>query len=182
MFKSKKCVSQKTIRQEWIPDLPYEMKNGKKVIAPCEVYVEKEAKNFETPELYVLFPYHLFHLSEGMLEIVHNTYEQRTQRFCYGWSQDLIQAALLGYTEYCARNLPENFRQKAEGYFFDAYFGPNYDWVPDQDHGCSSSLALHMMLLQEKRGRVLKRPAWPKEWKVSYRLPIPGGIVEEDDL
>ena len=33
------------------------------------------------------------------------------------------------------------------------------------------------MALQVDRGEVRFLPAWPKEWNVSFRLPVPGGTA-----
>jgi len=163
-----------------IPEIPQEVRNNKIVIAPCEIYVETEKKNIENPELYPVFPYYLYHMTEGIPQIVQDTYDERYHVYNMGWQQNLIQAALLGRTEKCKEELPVNFRKKEKGYFFDAYFGPNFDWTPDQCHGCAFSIALRMMLLQDKNGNVIKYPAWPKEWKVEYCLPATGGVVVKE--
>ena len=154
-----------------IPELPKEIRNGKEVIAPCESYNVKETINCENPELYPLFPYFMFHSTEGLPQIIQDTYDERINTFNNGWSQNLIQAALLLRKEKCEKELPENFRKKAEGYFFDAMFGPNFDWMPDQCHGSSNAITLRMMVLQDKKEKVKVNPCLPETWKAEFRLP-----------
>lgn len=162
-----------------IPEPPKEIRNGKEVIAPCESYNVKETINCENPELYPLFPYFMFHSTEGLPQIIQDTYDERINTFNNGWSQNLIQAALLLRKEKCEKELPENFRKKAEGYFFDAFFGPNFDWMPDQCHGSSNSIALRMMLLQDKGEKVKVNPCLPETWKSEFRLPSHNATIIE---
>ena len=112
-----------------------------------------------------------------MREVLTDTFFQRTNRHIAGWSQALEQAAILGMTDFCRETVTANFAAVAEDCFFPAYWGPNFDWTPDQDHGTSTSIGLLFMALQVDRGEVRFLPAWPEEWDVSFRLPVPGGIA-----
>jgi hypothetical protein len=49
----------------------------------------------------------------------------------------------------------DNFTAKQNSSRFPAFWGPNYDWVPDQDHGNLNSLALQCMLLQSEAHQTL---------------------------
>ncbi len=167
------------IAPEAVPELPTEIKDGRQVLAPCEKRQVDEACNVENPELYSVFPYFIFHSTQSLPQMVSDTYAQRSNRFNNGWSQNLIQAALLLNKEQCEKELPENFRRKAEDYYFDAFFGPNFDWTPDQCHGSSNSIALRMMLLQDKNERVLINPALPSQWEAEFRLPAHNNTVIE---
>jgi alpha-L-fucosidase 2 len=51
--------------------------------------------------------------------------------------------------------------------------GPNYDWVPDQDHGSVAMIALQRMLVQYERDEIYLLPAWPKDWDVDFKLHAP---------
>jgi hypothetical protein len=66
-----------------------------------------------------------------------------------------------------------NFSTRDAGSRFEAFWGPNYDWTPDQDHGCVAMIALQRMLLQTDGRRILLLPAWPREWDVSFKLRAP---------
>ena len=56
---------------------------------------------------------------------------------------------------------------------FPAFWGPNYDWTPDQDHEGVLMKTLQAMLLQTDGSRILLLPAWPKEWNVEFKLHAP---------
>jgi hypothetical protein len=64
---------------------------------------------------------------------------------------------------------------------FPAFWGPNYDWVPDQDHGGVLIKTFQSMLLQTDGRKVLLFPAWPPEWDVSFKLHAPYRTVIEGE-
>jgi hypothetical protein len=52
-------------------------------------------------------------------------------------------------------------------------WGPNYDWIPDQDHGSVAMIALQRMLLQYDGEEIHLLPAWPEKWNVDFKLHAP---------
>jgi hypothetical protein len=58
-------------------------------------------------------------------------------------------------------------------YRFPAMWGPNFDWIPDQDHGDNLLMALELMLLQSDGERIFLLPAGPREWNVRFKLHAP---------
>ncbi len=122
------------------------------------------------PELYPVFPYELYGVARGGLELARDTYALRRHSGNSGWRQDEIWAAHLGLAEEAAKLLSRRFATKDPGSRFPAFWGPNYDWIPDQDHGCAGMIALQRMLLQEANGKMLLFPAWPKDWNVDFKL------------
>src|SRR5512139_1442631 len=56
---------------------------------------------------------------------------------------------------------------------FPAFWGPNYDWVPDQCHGGNLMSTIQNMLLQHDGRRILLLPAWPRDWDVEFKLHAP---------
>jgi hypothetical protein len=60
-------------------------------------------------------------------------------------------------------------------------WGPNYDWLPDQDHGANLMHTLQLMLLQCDGRAIRVLPAWPAEWDVHFRLRAPGNTIVEVD-
>ena len=62
---------------------------------------------------------------------------------------------------------------------FPAFWGPNYDWTPDQDHGGVLMKALQAMVMQTDGQRIFLLPAWPKEWNVEFKLHAPQQTVVE---
>ncbi len=162
---------------ELLPAVPTGQKNGKGVLLPGEKLGPKN--NVENPELYAIFPYRLFGIGKPSLEIAQNSFEMRVNKSCSGWQQDAIQAALLGRTEDAAQMVTDNFNTKHEGSRFPAFWGPNYDWVPDQDHGSVNMRALQNMLIQTDGDKILLFPAWPKNWDVDFKLHAPKNTIIE---
>lgn len=163
-----------------IPAVPLNQKEGRTVIAPCRETYRPNQQNCEDPELYVLFPFEIYRYSMNVEDkkLLSDTFDLLPNRHVFGWSQMCIWAAMLGDSEFCRRNISGNFRAKNPAYFFDAYFGPNFDWTPDQDHGCSTSIAAIFMLLQSYGDEVFRLPALPDGWKVRFRLPSSCGVQE----
>ena len=62
---------------------------------------------------------------------------------------------------------------------FPAFWGPNFDWIPDQDHGEVNMIALQHMLIQTEpySDKIHLFPAWPKEWDCSFKLHAPGKTI-----
>jgi alpha-L-fucosidase 2 len=159
-----------------LPPVPVGEVDGQKRILPAET-VSCEAANCENPELYAVFPFRLFGVGRPDLEVGRATFAQRQFKGNSGWDQDDVQAALLGLAETAADCVAGRAKKKHEASRFPAFWGPNYDWVPDQDHGGNLMIALQAMLLQADDGRIRLLPAWPKEWDVEFKLHAPGRTV-----
>lgn len=160
-----------------LPAVPMKEENGKRFILPAEKYSMK--RNQENPELYAIFPYRLFGVGKGGLEIGVETYNRRVHKGTGGWYQTAIQAAYLGLAGDASRFVTENFSRKDAGSRFPAFWGPNYDWIPDQDHGAVAMTALQRMLLQTEGRKILLFGAWPKEWDVEFKLHAPMNTTVE---
>jgi len=154
-----------------LPAVPMKESNGKRILLPAEKYRMK--RNQENPELYAIFPYRLFGVGKGGLEIAVETYNRRAHRGTGGWYQTAIQAAYLGLAGDASKFVTKNFSTKHGGSRFPAFWGPNYDWIPDQDHGAVTMTALQRMLLQTEGRKILLFGAWPKEWDVEFKLHAP---------
>jgi hypothetical protein len=76
-------------------------------------------------------------------------------------------------TEEAQVDLLAKARNSHPGFRFPAMWGPNFDWLPDQDHGSNLMTLLQLMLLQCDGHRIRLLPAWPKEWDVSFKLRAP---------
>lgn len=158
--------------QQQIPALPAKQVDGKRVLQPAD-QVFGEIKNSENPELYAVFPYRLFGVNKPDLEVGRATFEARRFKRTWGWTQDAIQAAFLGLTDSAKRFTLENFSAPTKGSRFPAFWGPNYDWIPDQDHGNVASMALQTMLMQTEGTKIVLFPSWPKDWDVEFKLHAP---------
>lgn len=82
----------------------------------------------------------------------------------------------LGLAQEARDGLVSRARQRSP-YRFPAFWGPNFDWTPDQDHGGVLMLTLQQMLLQTDGRRIHLLPAWPTGWDADFRLHAPFGTV-----
>lgn len=164
--------------EEWqrlvrdLPDMPTRVTGTDTLLAPAQTFSNKA--NTENPELYAVFPYHLYGVGMPGLEMAKKTYSARTHKENGCWQQNSIQAAYLGLTDEAKRMVVESFSRWDSNFLFPAFWGPNNDWTPDQDHGCVAMIALQSMLLQYDNGKTVLMPAWPKEWDVRFKLYGPG--------
>ena len=154
-----------------LPELPVTTVDGEAVLSPAETLGPKN--NAENPELYAIFPYKLFGVGKENNECALRSFKNRVHKTTGGWSQDAVQAALLGLTGEAARMVAANFTTKHKDSRFPAFWGPNADWIPDQDHGSVAMIALQHMLVQADGRKILLHPAWPKAWDVHFKLHAP---------
>ncbi len=164
-------------RDQWqrlgalLPELPLDTTQAPPRLLPAQRF--ERLANSENPELYAVFPYRLYGLGKPNLDAGRATFDARRVKRTGGWTQDPIQAALLGLTDTAAAYTQQNFATSHQGSRFPAFWGPNFDWIPDQDHGGVSMIALQRMLMQCDGDRILLLPAWPREWNVDFRLHAP---------
>ena len=161
-----------------LPPLPMSEVEEGAVLAPAQETLADVA-NSENPELYAVFPYRLYGVGKPDLEIARQTFEQRRVKGHNGWRQDDTQAAFLGLTATAREYLSKRFAMKHPGSRFPAFWGPNFDWIPDQDHGGNGLMALQTMLMQTDGRKILLFPAWPREWDVDFKLHAPFNTVVE---
>jgi hypothetical protein len=147
-------------------------------LAPAEKYQDKTS-NCENPELYAVWPFRLYGVGKPDLELALTAYATRRNHLDNGWGYDGNAAALLGLRDEAARILLGKCRNSHPAYRFPATWGPNFDWLPDQNHGGNLMETAQLMLLQSAGGRILLLPAWPTAWNVDFRLHAPGRTVVE---
>lgn len=171
-------------RRQWLrllaelPPLPSRQQDGQVLFAAGD-RVGGPPKNVENPELYAVFPYHLCGRNTPDLNTGIQTFRKRVHKHDDGWAQDGIQAALLGLAEEARQSVVRRFSSPSGYSRFPAFWGPNADWIPDQDHGGSAMHAFQLMALQADNGTLAVLPAWPQDWDVEFRLHAPGGTVVE---
>jgi hypothetical protein len=165
-----------------VKELPTAEEAGKKWLKPAYVYSTK--RNAENPELYAVFPYPIYGVGKPDLEIGRETYARRANQRTGGWQQDSIQAALLGLTDQAKTYLAQavttenlmggaNEKKNRPDSRFPAFWGPNFDWIPDQ---CQASVILNTlqyMLMQVDGKKIHLLPAWPADWNVEFKLHAP---------
>ncbi len=160
-----------------IPELPIREVNGVKMFAPAEKFANK--RNIENPELYAVFPFRLSSFEKPNAPLGVEALKHRWNRGNSGWRQDDLFMAYLGLADDARANLVRRSRTKHGQSRFPAFWGPNYDWIPDQDHGGVLMKALQAMLLQVEGDKIYLLPAWPKDWDVDFKLHAPMRTVVE---
>ncbi len=164
-------------REQWkklindLPEIPVREADGKKVLSPAAEYSDKA--NVENPELYAVFPYRKYRVGKPDIDLARNTFDIRLHKDNGGWQQNSIQAACLGLSDDAKKMVIQSFSTWDKNYRFIAFWGPNYDWTPDQDHGSVAMNALQRMILQYDGDSVQLLPSWPKEWDVDFKLHGP---------
>jgi len=154
-----------------LPDLPTREVDGKRLLAPAEQFATKQ--NCENPELYAVFPFRRIALGRPDIELGIEALRHRWDKGNSGWRQDDIFMAYLGLADDARQYLVGRARNKHQDSRFPAFWGPNYDWIPDQTHGGVLMKALQAMLLQTDGRKIYLLPAWPKDWNVDFRLHAP---------
>lgn len=163
------------LKAEWkacadaVPDIP--VSDGK--ILPAYEY--GTGRNFENPELYTIFPFRLYGLGLPDIEVAQKTYEARVFDAPTCWSQDAIQAALLGNAEDARRYLMRKLNAVDKEIRFPAFWRPGSDYTPDLDNGGVIALTMQYMLLNCINGQEMILPALPEGWSSDFKLRTPGG-------
>jgi hypothetical protein len=160
-----------------LPSIPVREVQGRKALAPAEFFANKS--NIENPELYPVFPFRLFAWNRPNRDWALAALEHRWDRGHSGWRQDDIFMAYLGLTEDARKAVVSRARSYDQGERFPAFWGPNYDWTPDQDHGGVLMKAFQSMLFQTDGKQIYLLPAWPKQWNAEFRLHAPEKTVVE---
>ncbi|MBN2206294.1 MAG: hypothetical protein JW742_02720 [Candidatus Aminicenantes bacterium] len=160
-----------------LPPIPTREVEGLRMLAPAERFAKKS--NVENPELYAVYPFRLFGVGKPDIELAVRALDRREDRGHFGWRQDDLFMALLGLTDQARKGLTERASRWDANHRFPAFWGPNYDWTPDQDHGGVLMKTLQAMLLQCDGREIRLCPAWPADWEAEFKLRAPYGTVVE---
>lgn len=169
-----------------LPDVPtIRTEDGKTMLAPAHAF--KIKNNIENPELYAVFPFRLVALEKPHLDWGTEALARRKDKGAMGWRQDDVFMAYLGLADQAREYLVKRARSKHAASRFPVFWGPNYDWVPDQDHGSILLKTLQALLLQTDGRQIYLLPAWPKDWDAEFKLRAPysttvSGKVEKGRL
>jgi len=159
--------------QKRIPPIPFREMQGKKTIAPAQVF--GRINNIEITQLYPVFPWRIYGVGKPDLDVAINTWkygvDNENQRHFISWHQDAIFCACMGLTneakDITIRKMENSQRR------FPTFWGPGHDWVPDHNWGGSGMIGLQEMLMQTADDKILVLPAWPKDWDVDFKLNAP---------
>jgi hypothetical protein len=161
-----------------LPPLPTKREGDKTLLLPAEEFQPRRT-NSENPEIYAIYPFRLFGVGKPNIEVARETLARRRARATSGWQQTGMVAAICGSAGEARDVLIANVRNSNPGHRFPVMWGPNYDWVPDQDHGSNFMHTLQLMVLQSDGGKIHAFPAWPAQWNVRFRLHAPGNTIVE---
>lgn len=177
-----------------VPGLPTREEQGKRMLAPAAAYAQR--RNVENAELYAVFPFRLLAFESPDRELALEALRHRRFLGNYGWRQNDLFCAYLGLADSARQAVvhrashrnhdcqgishPERAMQNHSR--FPAFWGPNFDWYPDQCHGGVLNTALQAMLLQSAGTRIFLLPAWPRDWDVEFRLHAPFATTVEGSL
>ena len=154
-----------------LPPLPLREIEGQQALAPATTFAQK--RNCENPELYAVFPFRLVAFDKPHPEWGVEALHHRTDKGDFGWRQDDLFMAYLGLTDEARRNLVNRAKRHDKNSRFPAFWGPNYDWVPDQDHGGVLLKGVQSLLMQTDGRKIFLLPAWPRDWDCDFKLHAP---------
>jgi len=167
--------------REKLPPIPLtKSPDGKIMLAPAEKFANKS--NIENPELYAVYPFRLFSYEKPNSEWAVEALKHRLDRGPFGWRQEDIFMAYLGLAEDARGYLVQRAGNKHIESRFPVFWGPNYDWTPDQDHGGILMKGLQSLILQCDGDRMDLFPAWPADWNCHFKLHAPRQTVIEGRL
>ena len=155
-----------------LPPIPLGEAEGKKKILSHESPVTGH-RNMENPELYAVYPFRIYGLGKPDFDIAKNTFEARRNKWFGCWSQNGIQAALLGDAATAKASVIKHLTARDRRFRFPAFWPAGFDYAPDQDNGGNGLHALQNMLLQSDGKKILLLPAWPQDWDVDFKLHAP---------
>ena len=174
-----------TLKEKWrrllsiVPPLPVDSTEGAARLLPYTGPQTAKSHNEENPELYAIYPFRLYGLGKPGLEMARHSFDIRKcpQEGC--WSQDPIQAAMLGYTGVASEDVRYALTRKDPGLKFPAFWAASHDYLPDEDNGGNGENGLQQMLLQVDGRKLLLLPAWPAGWDADFKLHAPYRTVIE---
>ncbi len=175
--KTRKYEKRKTL----CPDLPVgKSRKGLDMYLPAQEFGAKPF-NCELPELYPIFPYSCFGLTDREKELGREAYcepyPSKDQYVGYSWHQNGIFAARLNLLDEAEKYLEIKLCDSPKR--FPTFWGPGHDWTPDHNHGGSGMIQLQEMLVNVAFGEIELLPTWNKNVDVRFRLHLPGKKVVE---
>lgn len=163
--------------QQIIPPLPVGEKQGQKVLLPYSGPQSAKGHNFENPELYAIYPFRIYGLGQPDLPLAKNSFALRAFKEKGCWVQDPVQAAMLGLDSIARDYVHFNLVRKDPELKFPAFWQKGHDEKPDQDNGGNGENGLQQMLIQSVGRKIYLLPAWPKDWRVQFKLHAAFGTI-----
>jgi len=165
-------------------------------------YCPAPLKNVEAPEMYAVHPYRIYTVARRLasdfdpsapssVDIAIKSWNTNTlAQSNTGWTQGVMNAALLGMVDEAANMVLEraNNTAPADGYRYPGFPPHLQDYEPSADHYAVFNHALQLMLLQptdigaaddpdDVAPVAVLFPTWPCQWNVNARIHAPRGTV-----
>jgi len=156
-----------------IPELPSGLNGDIKVLLPYEGSQTIQSRNSENPELYSVYPFRIYGYGKPDMQLAINTFNSRKQTFKGCWSQDPIQAAMLGLSNTAKEYVNFNLTRKDPRQKFPAFWEKANDYAPDEDNGGNGEHGLQLMIMQTEGKKITLLPAWPRGWEGDFKLNAP---------
>lgn len=171
-----------------LPPIPKRRVDG--VVIPDNAQSYKpERTNYESPDLYSVFPFRVYGLerSEHPINEAIEGWKRMPNPGHACWYQTGVIAARLGLAKGASQDVVLRAKNRMgrsdqPGTFmrFPGYLGSPHDWCPDFDGPGNMMNTLQEMLVQPgPDGTLLLTPAWPKDWSARFRLHAAGDIFIE---
>ena len=156
-----------------VPGLPMETSGAYSALLPYEGPQTATSHNGENPELYAVYPYRLYGMGKPEMLTAINTFNARKCNFKGCWSQDPVQAAMLGLSTVAKSYVSFNLSRKDPRLKFPAFWEKANDYAPDQDNGGNGENGLQQMIMYADGDKIILMPAWPGEWNCDFKLNAP---------
>lgn len=164
-----------------------------------EMESPRYVRNMENPELYAVYPFRFYGVGKPDLDRALASYETRRFKTAGCWHQSPVFAAYLGLAGDARDYLTQIFHPvgapwpegekrrfdeppKGNDFRFPGFWGPGYDYSPDEDHGGNGMHTLQLMLMQCEGRKILLTPAWPEGWNCRFKLHAPQRTVLEGEV
>ena len=118
----------------------------------------------------------------GIWKLARRSFKNRLFHHDWGWAQDPVQSAMVGWTEDAKSRVLRRYRRAFTKASFPAFWSADFDWIPDQDNGGVVNKALQCMLIQYHENQIFLFPAWPVQWDVRFKVHAPKQTVVEGEL
>lgn len=163
-----------------LPQISTRELHGHTVISPAQKW-DGKVMNTELPQLYPVFPYHLYGVGHPNLQLAIDTWhfgaDKGNQYSTVSWHPDPIYAADLGLTAEAKKLIAEKLMNAK--YRFPTFWGPGLDWAPDHNWGGSGTIGLQEMAMQTDGKKIYLLPAWPQDWNADIKLHAPYNTTVE---
>ena len=170
LLSKKDCAFYASLQKKLAP-LPTRKVAEGLALAPATRFAAK--RNVENPELYAVFPYRLCSFEKDNAEQGKLALKHRWDRGAFGWRQDDLFMAYLGLADEAWSFLSQRAANYDKQHRFPAFWGPNYDWTPDQDHGGVLVRGVQAMIMQTEGKKIFLNPALPKHLNADFKLHAP---------